>query len=84
VVDLDRCLDCLLWVIVCAAVCRSRFQAIVQSFLGFGLQGLKPRLGGYDWSELQELNAAIHWQVGEWCAGIETAGVKKLEGKKGF
>jgi hypothetical protein len=38
-------------------------QAIVQSFLGFGLQSLKPRLGGWEWSELQEINAAIHWQV---------------------
>jgi hypothetical protein len=38
-------------------------QAIVQSFLGFGLQSLKPRLGGWEWAELQDINAGIHWQV---------------------
>jgi hypothetical protein len=48
---------------VCCVCCVYLLQAIVQSFLGFGLQGLKPRLGGWEWSELQELNAAIHWQV---------------------
>jgi hypothetical protein len=47
--------------LLCCFVC---LQAIVQSFLGFGLQGLKPRMGGWGWAELQEINAAIHWQVG--------------------
>jgi hypothetical protein len=39
-------------------------QAVVKSFLGFGLQGLSPKLGGWEWQELQELNAQRGWQVG--------------------
>jgi hypothetical protein len=43
-----------------AAVC---LQAIVQSFLGFGLQGLKPEPCGWSWANLQDINQQIHWQV---------------------
>ncbi|KAF6262460.1 TLD-domain-containing protein [Scenedesmus sp. NREL 46B-D3] len=39
-----------------------KMQAIVQSFLGFGLQGLKPETGGYSWADLQDINQQIHWQ----------------------
>lgn len=41
-----------------------RMAALVQSFLGFGLQGLRPEPGGWDWSTLHEINQQIHWQVG--------------------
>jgi hypothetical protein len=38
-------------------------QAIVQSFLGFGLQGLKPEPEGWSWADLQDINQQIRWQV---------------------
>jgi hypothetical protein len=41
-----------------------RAQAIVQSFLAFGLRGVRPRAGGWQWEELHELNQRIAWQVG--------------------
>lgn len=40
-----------------------KMQAIVQSYLGFGLQGLKPEDGGWNWQDLQDINQQIHWQV---------------------
>ncbi|KAF8057677.1 PAP17 [Scenedesmus sp. PABB004] len=51
-----------------SAIPPRRMQAIVQSFLGFGLQGLKPKLGGWSWQELQELNQQIHWQ--DWASCV--------------
>jgi hypothetical protein len=43
-------------------------QAIVQSFLEFGYHGLKPRVGGYDWQELHQLNDSIAWQ--DWASCV--------------
>ncbi|WIA42767.1 hypothetical protein OEZ86_008708 [Tetradesmus obliquus] len=45
-----------------SAIPPRKMQAIVQSFLGFGLQGLKPELGGWSWADLQDINQQIHWQ----------------------
>ncbi|KAG2498182.1 hypothetical protein HYH03_003937 [Edaphochlamys debaryana] len=39
--------------------------ALVVSFLEYGMQGLKPKRGGWSWDELQSLNAGIPWQVWE-------------------
>eukprot|EP00198_Chlamydomonas_reinhardtii_P002645 XP_001691981.1 predicted protein [Chlamydomonas reinhardtii] len=36
--------------------------ALVVSFLEYGMQGLKPKRGGWSWDELQSLNAGIPWQ----------------------
>ncbi|WIA22309.1 hypothetical protein OEZ85_004625 [Tetradesmus obliquus] len=45
-----------------SAIPPRKMQAIVQSFLGFGLQGLKPEPGGWSWADLQDINQQIHWQ----------------------
>jgi hypothetical protein len=43
-----------------------KFEAIILSFFRFGLQGVKPKLGGFSWDELQQLNASkIDWNVWE-------------------
>ncbi|KAG2435847.1 hypothetical protein HXX76_007042 [Chlamydomonas incerta] len=39
--------------------------AVVMSFLEYGMQGLKPKRGGWSWDELQSLNAGIPWQTWE-------------------
>ncbi|KAG2451189.1 hypothetical protein HYH02_003796 [Chlamydomonas schloesseri] len=39
--------------------------ALVMSFLEYGMQGLKPKRGGWSWDELQSLNAGIPWQTWE-------------------
>ena len=43
-------------------------QAIIQSFLEFGYHGLKPKVGGYDWQELHQLNDSIAWQ--DWASCV--------------
>lgn len=48
-----------------SAIPPRKMQAIVQSYLGFGLQGLKPDPGGYSWQDLQGINQQIHWQVSQ-------------------
>ncbi|KXZ54901.1 hypothetical protein GPECTOR_4g973 [Gonium pectorale] len=39
--------------------------ALVVSFLEYGMQGLKPKRGGWTWDELQSLNSGIAWQAWE-------------------
>jgi hypothetical protein len=29
-------------------------------------------MGGWGWAELQEINAAIHWQVGGWAVYLQS------------
>lgn len=41
------------------------FEAAVASFLRHGLAGTQPKLGGWSWEELQELNAGIDWAAWE-------------------
>ncbi|GIL55153.1 hypothetical protein Vafri_10748 [Volvox africanus] len=38
--------------------------AIVVSYLEYGMQGLKPKHGGWTWDELQALNSGVSWR--EW------------------
>jgi hypothetical protein len=52
----------------CCCCCWHRLQAIVQSFFEFGLQSLRPQVGGFDWRQLHELNEAIAWQ--DWASCI--------------
>lgn len=46
----------------------SAFIAIVLSYFRHGLWGLPPKVGGWSWSELHGLNAAIDW--GAWEAQL--------------
>lgn len=41
------------------------FEAVVCSFLRHGLAGTQPKVGGWQWDELQELNGAIDWAAWE-------------------
>eukprot|EP00798_Chlamydomonas_sp_ICE-L_P000839 gene839-33570_t len=36
-------------------------SAIVQSFMEYGMQGVKPKRGGFSWNELHNLNQSIPW-----------------------
>eukprot|EP00878_Enallax_costatus_P031189 GHUV01034083.1.p1 GENE.GHUV01034083.1~~GHUV01034083.1.p1 ORF type:complete len:111 (+),score=14.40 GHUV01034083.1:90-422(+) len=53
-----------------SAIPPRKMQAIVQSYLGFGLQGLKPEDGGWNWQDLQDINQQIHWQVRYMCCSV--------------
>ena len=39
-------------------------EAVVCSYLWHGLRGTQPKVGGWSWEELQDLNASIDWA--EW------------------
>ncbi|KAL4433981.1 hypothetical protein ABPG75_000422 [Micractinium tetrahymenae] len=41
------------------------FEAAVASFLLHGLVGTQPKLGGWSWDEMQELNQALDWAAWE-------------------
>jgi len=41
------------------------FQAVVTSFFEHGLKGVQPRVGGWSWEALHDLNSSIDWQVWE-------------------
>lgn len=38
------------------------FEALVRSYLEFGLRGLEPKVGGWSWEELQALNERLDWE----------------------
>ena len=41
------------------------FEAVVASYLRHGLAGTQPKVGGWGWDELQELNAGVDWAAWE-------------------
>lgn len=48
------------------------FENVILSFFKFGLQGVAPRVGGFGWDELHQLNAnKIDWNV--WKAQIKAS-----------
>ncbi|GLC41538.1 hypothetical protein PLESTM_001212500 [Pleodorina starrii] len=49
----------------CSTLPPATMVALVVSFLEYGMQGLKPKRGGWSWDELQSLNSGIAWQVWE-------------------
>ncbi|GFR52476.1 hypothetical protein Agub_g15045, partial [Astrephomene gubernaculifera] len=48
-----------------SSVPPATMTALVVSFLEYGMQGLKPKRGGWSWDELQSLNSGTAWQVWE-------------------
>ncbi|EFJ41453.1 hypothetical protein VOLCADRAFT_107660 [Volvox carteri f. nagariensis] len=48
----------------CSTLPPATMVAVVMSFLEYGMQGLKPKKGGWTWDELQSLNSGIAWR--EW------------------
>ncbi|GIL82722.1 hypothetical protein Vretifemale_11605 [Volvox reticuliferus] len=49
----------------CSTLPPASMVAIVVSYLEYGMQGLKPKRGGWTWEELQALNGGISWRVWE-------------------
>lgn len=41
------------------------FEAIVESYFRFGLRGVSPRVGGWPWDALHDLNSGIDWAAWE-------------------
>jgi len=41
------------------------FEAVVASYLAHGLAGTQPKVGGWSWEEMQELNEGIDWAAWE-------------------
>ena len=39
-----------------------RFEALVLSYCRHGLAGLAPKVGGWTWEELHEVNARVDWE----------------------
>jgi hypothetical protein len=48
--------------IFCSSIPAQTMAAVVTSFLEFGLQGLRPKVGGWTWEELHTINQGISWQ----------------------
>ena len=44
-----------------SGLAAASFEAVVVSFLRHGLSGVEPRVGGWTWEELHDLNAGIDW-----------------------
>ena len=40
-----------------------QFEGIVVSFFKHGLKGVPPKVGGWGWDELHNLNDKINWKV---------------------
>lgn len=41
----------------------AQFEALVVSFFEHGLAGVEPKVGGWSWDELHELNDSIDWKL---------------------
>lgn len=42
-----------------------QFEAAVVSFYSHGLAGTAPKVGGWSWEELRQLNASVDWAAWE-------------------
>lgn len=55
---------------ISSSIPPTAMAALVQSFLEYGLQGLRPMRGGWTWEQLRDINLGINWH--SWTEAVLT------------